>query len=109
MVKKNKNTAESSQKTSGEPTKEEKEPVESGVDENDTELYDILIPPGVPRKMIAELLKMHDVELVVRKERLYFANMTGDERELLAFRGKREVILAVEQDMIRMLDEYIRS
>jgi hypothetical protein len=107
MVKKNKTTAESSQKTRVEPTIEETIPEESGVDETDTELYDILIPPGVPRKMIAELLQKHDVELVVRKERLYFANMTGDERELLAFRGKQDVILAVEEDMIRMLDEYI--
>jgi|WetSurMetagenome_2_1015567.scaffolds.fasta_scaffold720973_1 hypothetical protein len=107
MVKKKKTTAESSQKTRVEPTTEETIPEESGVDETDTELYDILIPPGVPRKMIAELLQKHDVELVVRKERLYFANMTGDERELLAFRGKQDVILAVEEDMIRMLDEYI--
>jgi hypothetical protein len=107
MVKKKKTTAESSQKISVEPTIEETMPEESGVDETDTELYDILIPPGVPRKMIAELLQKHEVELVVRKERLYFANMTGDERELLAFRGKRDVILAVEEDMIRMLDEYI--
>lgn len=109
MAKKKITTADSSPKTREEPMKEQTEPVESGVDDNDTELYDIIIPPGVPRKMIAELVKKHDVELVVRKERLYFANMTGDERELLAFRGKREVILAVEQDMIRMLDEYIGS
>jgi hypothetical protein len=107
MVKKKKTTAESSQKTSVEPMIEETMPEESGVDETDTELYDILIPPGVPRKMIAELLQKHDVELVARKERLYFANMTGDERELLAFRGKQDVILAVEEDMIRMLDEFI--
>ena len=109
MVKKKKTTAESSPKPSIEPTNEQAEPIESPEDGDDTELYDIIIPPGVPRKMIAELVKTHDVELVVRKERLYFANMTGDERELLAFRGKREVILAVEQDMIRMLDEYIGS
>lgn len=107
MVKKKKTTAESSQKTSVEPTREETKPEGSGVDETDTGLYDILIPPGVPRKIIAELLQKHEVELVVRKERLYFANMTGDERELLAFRGKRDVILEVEKDLIRMLDEYI--
>jgi hypothetical protein len=109
MAKKNKITADDGQKTSTEPTKEQTEPVDPGEDEKDAELYDLLIPPGVPRKTISELLQTHDVELVVRKERLYFANMTGDERELLAFRGTREVILEVEQDMIRKLDEYIGS
>ena len=109
MVKNNKTTVDNSQKTSVEPTKKQTEPTNPGEDENDAELYDLLIPPGVPRKTISELLQTHDVELVVRKERLYFANMTGDERELLAFRGKREVILEVEQDMIRKLDEYIGS
>lgn len=78
-------------------------------DTGDTALYDIIIPPGVPRKTISELLTKYDVELVVRKERLYFANMTGDERELLAFRGRHDVIIAVEKDMLRMLDEYIGS
>lgn len=109
MAKKDETKADISQMTGVKPPKEQMEPADPGEGENDRELYDILIPPGVPRKMISELLQIHDVELVVRKERLYFANMTGDERELLAFRGTREVILEVEQDMIRMLDEYIGS
>lgn len=86
-----------------------KDPVQPEKADTDTELYDIIIPPGVPRKTISEILQRYDVELVVRKERLYFANMTGDERELLAFRGKRDVILAVEKEMFRMLNEYVGS
>jgi hypothetical protein len=109
MTKKSITTAESSQKPGAEPTKKQTDPADPSEDKDDAELYDILIPPGVPRKIISELLQAHDVDIVVRKERLYFANMTGDERELLAFRGKHEVILEVEQDMIRKLDEYIGS
>lgn len=82
-------------------------PVPSEPREAKEELYDLLIPPGVPRKVIADILKNYDVELVSRKERLYFANMTGDERELLAFRGTREVILKVEEELLKRLEEYV--
>ena len=72
-------------------------------------LFDVLIPPGVPRSIIAEIAEKYEVEVVERKERLYFANMEGDERELLAFRGKREVVVQVEQFMIQRLKEFIEK
>ena len=72
-------------------------------------LFDVLIPPGVPRTIIAEIAEKYEVEVVERKERLYFANMEGDERELLAFRGKREVVVQVEQFMIQRLKEFIEK
>ncbi len=70
------------------------------------ELFDVLIPPGVPRTIIADVLKKYDVELVKRKEKLNFANMDGTERELLAFRGKKDVIVNVEKFMIGELKEF---
>jgi len=73
------------------------------------ELFDVLIPPGVPRRIIKDVLEKFDVELVKRKQRLYFANMAGDERELLAFRGKREDVQKVEKFMIDELNEYINE
>jgi len=82
-------------------------PVPSESPETKEELYDLLIPPGVPRKIISDIMKNYDVELVSRKERLYFANMTGDERELLAFRGTREIILKVEEELLKRLEVYV--
>jgi len=73
------------------------------------ELFDILIPPGVPRRIIKEVLEKFDVELIERKQRLYFANMAGDERELLAFRGKREDVEKVEKYMYDELNKYINE
>ena len=58
----------------------------------DEGLYDLIVPPGVPRSIIIEITKKFEVELVVRREKLHFANMDGDERELLAFRGKPAAI-----------------
>jgi len=72
-------------------------------------LYDVLIPPGVPRKIILEIPKKFDVTVVERKERLKFANMEGDERELLAFRGKLEVVRQVEKYMLEQLRAFVQE
>lgn len=73
------------------------------------ELFDLLIPPGVPRAIIKDVLEKFDVQLVERKQRLYYANMAGDERELLAFRGKREVVEEAEKFMLSELNTYVNK
>jgi hypothetical protein len=73
------------------------------------ELFDVLIPPGVPRSIIREVVQKFDVKLVERRERIQFANMEGDERELLAFRGRRDVVEQVEKYMLQRLDDFIRK
>ncbi len=70
-------------------------------------LYDIIIPPGVPQKLIMEISKKFDVTVVERKEKIKFANMEGDERELLAFRGKLEVMQNVETYMREQLNAFV--
>ncbi|MDI9633994.1 MAG: hypothetical protein QFX32_08090 [Methanolinea sp.] len=71
------------------------------------QLYDLLIPPGVPRSIIAEIIRKFDVQLVERKQRLYFANMDGDERELLAFRGKKKTMEEVQDYLYYELKKFI--
>ncbi|MFA4876683.1 MAG: hypothetical protein WC586_04675 [Methanoregula sp.] len=73
---------------------------------DDEKLYDIVIPPGVPRKLIIEISKKFDVKVVERLEKLKFANMEGDERELLAFRGKLEEIQKVEKYLLEQLRAF---
>ena len=70
-------------------------------------LYDILIPPGVPQKLIIDIAKKFDVTVVDRKEKIKFANMEGDERELLAFRGRLEEMKKVEMYMRDQLNAYV--
>jgi hypothetical protein len=62
----------------------------------------------VPRSIISEVIKKFDVTLVERRDRIRFANMEGDERELLAFRGKREVVEQVEQYVLQRLEDFIK-
>ncbi|HIH28161.1 MAG TPA: hypothetical protein HA256_09420 [Methanoregulaceae archaeon] len=75
--------------------------------QGEEELFDLLIPPGVPRKMIMEIAQKFDLELTRRTERLYFANMAGDERELLAFRGRKEVLEEAQEYLMQELRKFI--
>jgi hypothetical protein len=70
-------------------------------------LYDIMIPPGVPQKMILDISNKFEVTVVERKEKIKFANMEGDERELLAFRGKLEEMQKVETYMREQLNAFV--
>jgi len=70
-------------------------------------LYDIIIPPGVPQKLIVDISKKFEVTIVDRKEKIKFANMEGDERDLLAFRGKLEVMQKVETYMRDQLNAFV--
>jgi len=73
------------------------------------ELYDLLVPPGVPRKMLYDVAEKYDVEVVRRQQRMAFANMEGDARELIAFRGKREVVEEVQKYLFVRLKEFIEE
>jgi len=73
---------------------------------DDEPLYDVLIPPGVPQKIIFDVTKKFDVKVVERMEKIKFANMEGDERELLAFRGTMETARKVEKYMIEQLKAF---
>ncbi|HEX3001778.1 MAG TPA: hypothetical protein VHN82_05345 [Methanoregula sp.] len=72
-------------------------------------LFDVLIPPGVPQKLILEISGKFDVKVVERMEKLKFANMEGDERELLAFRGKLDEVKKVEKYLIDQLKSFVEE
>jgi hypothetical protein len=74
---------------------------------DEEQFYDIIIPPGTPQKLIVDISKKFDVTVVERKEKIKFANMEGDERELLAFRGKLEVMQNVETYMRDQLNAFV--
>jgi len=81
----------------------------ASTDSTEEELFDVVIPPGVPRKIIIEIAQKFDVEVVECRQKMYFANMEGDERDLLAFRAKRDVAEQIEKYMIEKVREFIGS
>jgi len=44
---------------------------------------------------------------VRRAQKMTFANMDGDARELLAFRGKRAVVEEVQTYLLARLNEFV--
>jgi len=78
-------------------------------DTTEEPLYDVLIPPGVPQKIIIDIANKFDIKVVERKEKLTFANMEGDVRELLAFRGKLEVVQQVEKELYDQVKNFIEK
>jgi hypothetical protein len=70
-------------------------------------MYDVLIPPGVPRTVIRDVVKKFDVQIVERNMKIAIGNMEGEERQLMAFRGKKEVVEQVEAFMLDRLREFI--
>lgn len=77
--------------------------------DSEEQLYDVLVPPGVPQKIIVDITKKFKVKVVERTEKLTFANMEGDERNLIAFRGKLEVVQEVERYMKEQLKAFIEK
>ncbi len=71
------------------------------------ELYDVVIPPGVPQKIIREIVQRFPGEVIDKPQRMKFANMDGDERELLAYRTDLETARAVEQFIFDQLKAFI--
>jgi len=72
-------------------------------------LYDVLVPPGVPRKILYEIPVKFDVKVVERTLPMKFANMDGDERNLIAFRGTMEEVKKVEQFMLEQLRAFVEE
>jgi len=71
------------------------------------QLYDMIVPPGVPRSVIRDVIKKFDVQVVERARPLKYANMDGDERTLIAFRGKREGVGEGEAYVFERLKNFI--
>ena len=70
------------------------------------QLYDLIFPPGTPRSIIRDIINQFEVELVDSPERLNFANMEGDVRNLIAARGKKEVMIQVEAFFKEKMKEF---
>lgn len=69
--------------------------------------YDVIVPPGVPRKIILDISEKFNVEIIDRPRPIKFANMNGDVRNLIAFRCDRETATKVHEYMLIELKKYI--
>jgi hypothetical protein len=75
----------------------------------ETEYFDLIFPPGTPQTVIRDIIKTFDVELVDRAEKLTFANMDGDVRNLIAARGTRDEMIRVEAFYKEKMQEFLQN
>jgi len=73
------------------------------------EYFDLIFPPGTPQTVIRDIINTFDVELVDRGEKLTFANMDGDVRNLIAARGTRDEMVQVEAFYKEKMQEFLQK
>jgi hypothetical protein len=69
-------------------------------------VFDLLIPPGTPRKIIVSLAKEYQLEIVQRTDIYIPIGVSDVQRELLAFRGDEKTIKKMEKLLLKELKAY---
>lgn len=85
----------------------EKEKEEGCGDQENQELYDLVIPPGTVVSIIYDIVEEFGLEPVTRKVFVDVAN--SEERELLALRGPLEKVQAAEEFLYEEMKAWIEN
>lgn len=72
-------------------------------------VYDLLIPPGTPRKLIIKLAKEYPVQIVRRDDVFVPIGVCDIERDLLAIRGDEKTIRKMEKILLQEIDSFIEG
>ncbi len=69
--------------------------------------FDLIFPPGTPRKLILNLAREHNVEVVLRTDVYVPIGVSDIQRELLAIRGDEKTIKKFEKMVFQKLEEFV--
>lgn len=72
-------------------------------------VFDLLIPPGTPRKLIIKLAKEYPVQIVRRDDIYVPVGVCDVERDLLAIRGDKKTIQKMEKILFQEIDAFING
>ena len=85
---------------------EHKEPAEN---ENQKDVYEFIIPPGIPSKVIIAASKKFDLDVAKVSASVETAFEEAVSRELLAFRADRETIEKIRDFIIEETKKFIEE
>jgi len=85
---------------------EHKEPAEN---ENQKDVYELIIPPGIPSKVIIAASKKFDLDVAKVSASVETAFEEAVSRELLAFRADRETIEKIRDFIIEETKKFIEE
>jgi len=89
---------------------EQKEPAEGeNQKENENDVYELIIPPGVPSKVIIAASKKFDLDVTKVSASVETAFEEAISRELLAFRADRETIEKIRDFLIEETTKFIEE
>ncbi|MCD1296184.1 hypothetical protein CUJ83_14370 [Methanocella sp. CWC-04] len=77
-------------------------------DEVIPDTFDLLIPPGTPRKLIIRLAKEHDLNIVRRDDIFVPIGVCDIERDLLAIRGDKKTVEKMNKILLKELEEFAK-
>ncbi len=72
-------------------------------------VFDLLIPPGTPRKLVIKLAKEHPVQIVRRDDIYVPVGVSDVERDLLAIRGDEKTIKKMEKILKQEIEAFIEG
>lgn len=70
--------------------------------------FDMIIPPGTPRKLIINMAKEFNLEVAMRNDYYVPIGISDIQRELLVFRGDRKTIEKVSKEFGKRLKAWAR-
>ncbi|MGA9138760.1 MAG: hypothetical protein WBZ29_00945 [Methanocella sp.] len=68
--------------------------------------FDMIIPPGTPRKLILEMAKEYNIEIAMRNDYYVPIGVSDIQRELLCFRGDEKTVKKMEKILYKRLKEW---
>jgi hypothetical protein len=70
--------------------------------------FDMIIPPGTPRKLIVNMAKEYNLEVAQRNDYYVPIGISDTQRELLVFRGDRKTIEKVSKEFLKRLKAWAK-
>lgn len=70
--------------------------------------FDMIIPPGTPRKLIVNMAKEFNLEVAQRNDYYVPIGVSDTQRELLVFRGDQKTIEKVSKEFLKRLKAWVR-
>ena len=68
--------------------------------------FDLIIPPGTPRKLIIELAKEYNLDVIQRDDRYVTIGVSDIPRELLCIRGDKATVEKMEKILLQRLKAW---
>jgi hypothetical protein len=72
-------------------------------------VFDLLIPPGTPRKLVINLAKKYGLQIVRRDDIYVPVGVCDIERDLLAIRGDKKTISKMQKILYQEIEAFINS